>query len=325
MTDSQARPGNASRPVILFVLGMGRSGTSALTRTLSLCGVTLPTGMMGADKHNPVGYWEPRTAILLNETIMRRHHSNWYDPTLRLQEEGAFDAESKAAYIAKIKAYLTKLPAAPIVIIKDLRISALSEIWFEAARLAGFDVATAIALRNPEEVIPSCAKYVRISPELSSALWLKYSLLAERDTRSVPRVFVEYSNLMKDWRREVDRVSAALNIDLHYRDDSAIDEFLTPTLQRNRDCGPVVDRFGTTWMTTVYKELLAAAQDEPWNPSDLDRVLEAYRASEHDFRIALEDFRTQTNSLLRQVFRPSITRPLHAAIAFAHGRRGPWA
>lgn len=325
MTDREVQTDTASRPVVLFILGMGRSGTSALTRALSLCGVALPTGMMGADAHNPRGYWEPRTATMLNETILRRYRSNWYDPTLRLQEEGAFDADEKAADIAKIGAYLGSLSYAPIVVIKDLRITALSDLWFEAARLAGFEIVTAIALRNPVEVIPSCAKYVQISSELSSALWLKYNLLAERHTRSLPRVFVEYSNLLKDWRREVDRVSEALDLDLTHRDANAIDEFITPDLQRNKDFGPVVDRFGTSWMTTVYNEMQKAARDEPWDSTELDRIFDAYRASEHDFRTALDDFHTQTNSFVRRVFRPSITKPIHAAIALAHGRKGPWA
>ena len=100
---------------------MARSGTSALTRVLSLCGGTLPAGMVGANAGNPRGYWEPRAATYLNEAILRRHGSAWYDPSLRLQEEGAFDAEEKAACIAKIGAYLTTLPAAPLVVIKDPR------------------------------------------------------------------------------------------------------------------------------------------------------------------------------------------------------------
>jgi hypothetical protein len=36
--------GTAARPVALFVLGFGRSGTSALTRVLSLCGAALWDG-----------------------------------------------------------------------------------------------------------------------------------------------------------------------------------------------------------------------------------------------------------------------------------------
>jgi len=93
--------------------------------------------MCGADANNPLGYWEPRAAIMLNEEILRRHGSNWYDPTLRLQEEGAFDTGEHAAGIAKIQAYLATLPAAPLVIIKDMTIMALSGVWFEAVRRAG--------------------------------------------------------------------------------------------------------------------------------------------------------------------------------------------
>ena len=74
-----------AKPVALFVLGFGRSGTSALTRVLSLCGAALPAGLLGATSENPRGCWEPRAAIHLNETILRRHGSSAYDLTLRMQ------------------------------------------------------------------------------------------------------------------------------------------------------------------------------------------------------------------------------------------------
>src|SRR6201997_4741292 len=137
LLENSAGSGTAARPVVLFVLGMTRSGTSALTRVLSLCGATLPAGMWGADSVNPRGSWEPRKAVRLNEAILQRHGSAMYDPTLRLQEEGTLDAKEKAACIAKIGAFLTRLPAAPLVVIKDPRITLLSCMWFDAAHLAG--------------------------------------------------------------------------------------------------------------------------------------------------------------------------------------------
>ena len=254
-----AQTGTAARPVALFVMGVPRSGTSALARVLALCGATLPAGMKGADRANPRGYWEPRQALHLNDAILRRHGSAAFDTSLRLQEEGAFDAEEKAA-----------------------------------------------------------------SPELSSALWLKYNLLAERHTRALPRVFVDYANLLDDWRREITRISAALAIDLNTRDEGAIEEFLTPDLQRQRHCGPVTDRFGTDWMSAVYEALRAAARDEPWDGSALDRVFEAYRASEHDFRTAFENCRDYSNSRLGWL-PPSILKLNYEILAMAHRRRGTWA
>ena len=319
-----AQSGTAARPVILFVLGSGRSGTSAVTRVLSLCGATLPAAMLGANAANPRGYWEPRAALVLNATILRRHGSYWPDPTLRLQEEGAFDADEKAACIAKIGAFLTTLPAAPLVIIKDLQITLLSGVWFEAARLAGFDVAAVIAVRHPQEVIASWSCFTRATPELANVLWLKYTLLAERHTRALPRVFVEYANLLDDWRREVKRISTVLGIDLNTRDEGAIEEFLAPDLRRQRYCGPVTEPFGTDWMSAVYEALGAAARDEPWDGSVLDRVFEAYRASEHGFRTVFEDYHDQFNSVLSR-FSRKFLKPVVEALAMAHRRRGTWA
>lgn len=318
-----AQPGTSARPVALFVLGMARSGTSALTRVLSLCGGTLPDGMVGALPDNPRGHWEPRAANILNEKILRRLGSSGHDPSLRLREDGGFEAEDYAVCIAEIRAFLTMLRAAPVVVIKDPRITLLSDLWFEAARLAGFDIAVVIAVRHPREVIESVAKRSGASPELSSALWLKFNLLAERCTRGFPRVFVEYTSLLDDWRREIKEISGALAIDLNAWDEGVIEEFLTQDLRHHRHCGSVTEPFGTDWISTVYEALSAAARQEPWDQSALDRVFETYRASESGFRRAFEDHH-RLNKLSR-LFRPPMIKLIYEFLAIAHLRRGTWA
>jgi hypothetical protein len=325
VTVHAARNGAAARPLLLFVLGMGRSGSSALTRVLSLCGAALPAGMVGADSGNPRGYWEPRAAILLNRAILDRHGSAWWDPTLRLEDEAEFDDDERSACIADIRTYLAKMPTAPIVVVKDLNIGVLSSMWFEAARQTGFDVAAVITVRHPQEVTASLTTAVRAAPELSSALWLKGNLVAERHTRGQPRVVVEYANLLEDWRREIGRISAALGVELAPDDDRAVEEFLAPDLRRNRDHAPVIDRFGMGWMTEVYDVMQAAARDEPLDEDALDRVFEAYRASERDFRIAFDCSRAYTNGGLNKLLRPSIVKPILELRAIAHRRKGTWA
>ena len=121
-----AQSGTGARPLALFVLGFARSGTSALTRVLSLCGAALPARLLGPTASDPTGFWEPRVAIYINGTILRRHGSAGFDPTLRLQQEGAFDATEKAAYISKMQGVFATLPTAPLVVIKDPKITALS-------------------------------------------------------------------------------------------------------------------------------------------------------------------------------------------------------
>jgi hypothetical protein len=136
-------------------------------------------------------------------------------------------------------------------------------------------------------------------------------------------VFVEYTNLLNDWRREIKRISVALEIDLDTRDEGAIEEFLKPDLHNRRHCGPVTDLFGTDWISVVYEALCAAARDKPWDQSALDRVFEAYRVSEHDFRAVFEGF--QRFSKLNRHFRPSVMKLIYEVRAMAHRRSGTWA
>lgn len=322
-----AQPTTSARPVALFVLGFGRSGTSALARVLSLCGAAVPTGLLGATNDNPRGFWEPRVAIHLNESILRSQRSSAYDLSLRAPD-GSVRPEKKDVWIRKITRFFSGLPAAPLVVVKEPKITALTGLWFEAARLAGFDVAAVIAMRHPAESTASIEErasrqnYVQSSPELGSAWWLKYTLLAERDTRGVPRVFVEYANLLEDWRREVKRISTALEIDLEARDDYAIDEFLSPNLRHHRHCGPVIEPFGADWLSAVYGELGAAARDEPWDQSVLDRVFDEYTVSERGFRTALENSNRYVK--LNRLMLPSLVKLGLEVLALAHRRKGTW-
>ena len=321
---TETREGTARRPTILFVLGMGRSGTSALTRVLSLCGATLPPGMLGANKGNERGYWEPRETVALNLGILRERGSGWWD--LEMPQGDEFDAAERKSHTAEIAAYLARLPASPLVVIKDLQIVFSAEMWFDAAVQSGFQVATVIAVRNPEEVAASMKDQYKAPPEFASALWLRANLLSERVTRGVPRVFVEYANLLEDWRGEVERISAALGVELGTAGDRAADveEFLTPDLRHKRYSGPVADRFGTDWISTTYEILRTAAQDEPIDTVALDTVGDAYLAGLHDFQQAL-DFAQKYSASAKLLLRPSIVKAFFELKATANRRKGTWA
>ena len=305
------------RRVALFVMGCPRSGTSALTRVLSLCGGTLPPGLLGASSANPTGYWEPRAAVNLNHSILHRRGINWLDPSVR--DGGAVDWRA----IADVGAYLSALPASPLTVIKELQITVLSDVWFEAARLAGFEPVAVIAVRHPQEVAASLAAVCDVSPQLSAALWLKHNLLAERNTRGMPRVVVDYANLLDDWRREVKRIAAALPVDLVAEDEGPVDEFLTPDLHRQRHGGPVTSPFGTHWVCDVHDELCTAARDESWNQSALDRVFDEYRASETGFRAVFEDSRHYQD--VSRLIPPPLKNLMMGVRAAVNRRSGTWA
>src|SRR5579871_5186902 len=93
-------------PVI--VLGMHRSGTSALTRLLHLFGLSLgrEDDLLRPDSSNARGYWESRTLNVVNEEILNalggcwclppRLEGAWWnsEPAMRLKNHAraAFDS-----------------------------------------------------------------------------------------------------------------------------------------------------------------------------------------------------------------------------------------
>src|ERR1700761_9583033 len=62
-----------------LVLGMHRSGTSALTQVLALAGATLPQNVMPGDSHNAKGYFEPWKIAMFNNERLRAGGSAWDD------------------------------------------------------------------------------------------------------------------------------------------------------------------------------------------------------------------------------------------------------
>ena len=281
---------------VIFILGMARSGTSALTKVLALCGGALPGSLKEANEANPKGFWEPLEAAKLNDGFLSRHDSTFSDPTLRLQGEWTFAPAETERFIEDIRTFLGRCPQGAPLLIKDARIIALFDFWLRAALAEDYRVKVIVPIRHPMEVAASLATraqeraQIPASLELRQAMWLKYNLLAELHSRQFPRVFIEYSSLLEDWRREVARVSRALDLDLA-PDAAAVDEFLTPALHRQRYSGSIPDVFGYPWVPDTYELLSEAAGDRPLDGARLDGILRAYRTCERAFRTSLDDWR----------------------------------
>jgi len=286
---------------VIFILGVARSGTSALARVLSLLGCMLPEGLKEANEGNPTGFWEPLEAAQFNDEFLLRHEATYSDPTLRLQGELPFTQQETRSYVAQIRAFLSRCPGGAPLLIKDLRIAALSDFWLQAAQAEGFRVKVIVPVRHPMEVAASLGDraaraQVPASLELRLAMWLKYNLLSELCSRQLPRVFIEYSSLLEDWRREVARISRALDLDLASDSSAEVDAFLTRDLHRQRSPGSITEVFGYPWVSDTYAMLSEATRDRPLDVARLDDILRTYRTCERAFRISLDDWRSRLPS-----------------------------
>ena len=69
----------------IVVLGMHRSGTSAITGALEKIGVTLPQELWPAQGDNPKGFFEGRKVIEINEKFLAKNGSNYDDTRFNIQ------------------------------------------------------------------------------------------------------------------------------------------------------------------------------------------------------------------------------------------------
>ncbi|HEY7291241.1 MAG TPA: hypothetical protein VH583_15505 [Vicinamibacterales bacterium] len=247
---------------------------------------------MAANHGNPTGYWEPLDGLALNDAFLGRYGSNWYDPRLPPPIDATVSSPEGQAFIGQIQAFFENCAEAPLLLIKEPRINALTEFWFAAAQRLQFQCGVVVAVRHPAEVWGSLAARDGMPAALSNTLWFRYNWLAEQCSFGMPRAFVEYSRLLADWRREIDRVARALAIDLTMINGEAVDAFLSPAL-RHHDASTETtasDTQSESGIQRAYALLAKASRDEDFSRAELDRLTTAHMASQ-EATVAFDQFR----------------------------------
>lgn len=223
--------GGTKRAIV--VLGMHRSGTSAFSRVLNLCGAFLPENRHPAKLgDNEKGFWEPEEIPRLNERLFKSAGISWLSTAFDLAEQQAFHDDFIEDAIALIG---TEYGNRHLILIKDPRICMMAPWWDEALRKSGYEPMYIIPVRNPLEVAASLLARDGLPVERGLALWLGYFEHAEVATRHAARVFVTYDDLMTDWKQSIHHISESLGISLDSQASCGeIDAFLDQDMRHQQ-------------------------------------------------------------------------------------------
>src|SRR5688572_13039616 len=204
-------PAQSGERMGILVVGMHRSGTSAVTRMVSLLGADLPRHVMPPRRGNEAGHWEPERIADLHDEIFESANTSLYDvaPFPRGWNESAAEPRFRRRMVSLVQ---EEYGDSPLFVLKDPRLSRLIPFWlttFETLRIAP---AFVLCVRNPLESARSLADRDGQSIQRALLMWLRYTLEAERETRAHPRVIVSYQQLLGDWESVATTIADALEI-----------------------------------------------------------------------------------------------------------------
>lgn len=215
----------------IFVLGMHRSGTSALTGMLSMLDVYLADTTQ-ADNNNKKGYYENTKIQELNDVLLASIDSSWDDVFFNTDDLDSLNGDlNPLKNIIKDDFKYSKVFA-----IKDPRVCFLFPVWEKALKEMNVNIKIIIPYRNPFEVANSLRKRDGLSIEKGMLLWMYHFLLAEFFSRQYERVFISFDDLINNTSIVIDEIYNNLEIDLKYlysKNKDKVTEFLEPDLKNH--------------------------------------------------------------------------------------------
>lgn len=288
MAKKPERSASALRTAVL-VLGMHRSGTSALARIVNFLGAAMPRHLIPATTSNPRGHWESAALVALHDQLLAALDSSWDDwrtPGARWKES---DAASRFA--GPIRMTIDEeYGNAPLLVVKDPRMCRTLPYWMSILEKSGIRSAPLIIVRNPLEVAESLRLRDGISFEKAMLLWLRHNLDAEYETRHLQRNIVTYDALLEDWKLLAVQTSARLGINWSRQPtDAASDvrEFLDIELHNQRASQAELETHTEVpyWVKAAYRSLIQLC-DEPKAAEpkrELDKVRHGFAESAKTF------------------------------------------
>ncbi|CAB3768118.1 sulfotransferase family protein [Paraburkholderia solisilvae] len=205
---------NAARPAsgkLVVVLGMHRSGTSAMTRAMKALGAEpgdhpLPPAAALNDK----GLFEDADVAQINQELLSAGGAHWHTVG-EIELAGLAPALLDALRARGVNVLRAKC-AGRTFALRDPRLTRLLPFWQLVFKEVGVPVVYAVAVRDPISVARALAKRDHMTEEQAYPLWLAYMVAALRDTHGSVRAFFDYASMVLDPAGELAKLANRLQL-----------------------------------------------------------------------------------------------------------------
>ncbi|MGB5065058.1 MAG: hypothetical protein WBQ37_15070, partial [Candidatus Competibacter sp.] len=190
----------------IIVLGMHRSGTSAITRLVNMMGAYIgPENLIGQPAlDNLKGFWERYDVRTLNDDILKMLGGNWnhyVEPNFERLSDSELERFKKLA-----KTIVFNLDTHRPWVLKDPRLCLLFPFWRTLLEIP----ICLVVYRPPLDVAFSIKRRDQFPLSVGIALWEFYQRHALVASEGLPRILVRYVDLIKHPVMETTRLYTAL-------------------------------------------------------------------------------------------------------------------
>lgn len=289
----------------IVILGMHRSGTSAIAGFLATVGFNVGKTLLPTNEYNEKGYFESRLIVDAHDRLLESLGHTWHDirplPQDWLQHPITADSKKQLTDIFQLE-----FGGVQPLVMKDPRLCRLLPLWQDIFDSVGVEPCYVMVLRKPEEVAASLWRRDGMPANKAMLLYVAYLLDAERYTRQFKRVVVCYTDLLQDWVAVLAKLDAAFGLQLSELAPAVVEQvtqFLSPSL-KHFSAGPG-QQAGQVDVAAQLAERLYTALAAP-NPQT-DRELDDIRAAFDQHLASLEPWLSEA-ALLNRV-KQEIVRP----------------
>ncbi|MGH2880355.1 MAG: sulfotransferase family protein [Solirubrobacteraceae bacterium] len=198
----------------VMVVGMHRSGTSAVTRVINLMGVPLGRADdIYTANDNPSGHWESRTLCDLNDLILRAFGG--FEMAMPPMPASWLRSRRAESLRDVMRASFQDVYRTERWLWKDPRICLTLPLWRQVLS----DFCVVFVVRNAGPVTHSLNRREGWPLSFCYALWDDYNRRAVAGLSGLPVVRVDFDSMMKDPVEQVGRLAdglAALGVEVNH-------------------------------------------------------------------------------------------------------------
>jgi hypothetical protein len=281
-TEDNHRISQAKNNRLIVVLGMHRSGTSAISAGLKVLGVEFGDRLLPPVKgDNDKGYWEDIDLNKFNIKCLNAIDSDWNSLSAITANDIAI-LKKQGYFLNAVNLLRQKVRInAPIFGFKDPRVAKLFPFWKQVFDYCKLDVNYVLAIRHPLSVVKSLIKRDDMFAEHCYFLWVSHVITSMAAYSCNNCLVVDYDRMMQSPDKELNRIAIAFDLKI---DQSALltykTEFLDNGLRHTTyelddlflddTCPPIA--------AEIYKSLLQVASDKiKFDDIDLCSDIERWR------------------------------------------------